>query len=89
MNLFSAYVGRNLEVSPETHDLLGDWFPLVDRSAEYRAADSWLETRPRRQWPKNHRRFLLSWFKRVRVNYTEEMRAELHVGEGPSDRGLR
>ena len=81
--MFAAYRGRNLEVSPETHELLAEWFPLVDRSAEYRAADSWLETRPRRQWPKNPRRFMLNWFKRVRVNYTEEVRRELMVGSGP------
>lgn len=81
--LFTVFKGRVLEVSLSTSNLLAEWFPNVDQAAEFRAIDSWLYSMPRKRWPKKHQRFLINWFRKVRVNYAENIQAELHVGTGP------
>jgi hypothetical protein len=83
LNLFSAYRGRCIEVSEEIHHVLAELFPEVDRYSAYREADSWLYTRPRRQWPKNTERFLINWFKKEKrfAARNEGIEAELRVGE--------
>lgn len=59
-----AWSGRQLIVSMETHDLLAELFPEVDRPSSYRDADSWLLTCAPSRRPRNVRRFLVSWFRR-------------------------
>jgi hypothetical protein len=66
-NLFEdAWSGRQLIVSMETHELLAELFPEVDRPSTYRDADSWLVTCSPSRRPRNVKRFLLNWFRRAK-----------------------
>jgi hypothetical protein len=58
------FSGQHFSVSQKQDALLGEAFPWVDRPAEYRKADSWLEANPERR-PKKSSRFLHNWFSRV------------------------
>ena len=81
MSDFLVYRGHVLDVTMDTDALLRDWFHECDLQAEYRAADSWLATMPRKRWPKNKRRFLVNWMRRARKNYQDPaIAAELRVG---------
>jgi hypothetical protein len=50
----------------ETHELLAELFPEVDRPSEYREADAWLLCCAPSRRPRNVRRFLFNWFKRTK-----------------------
>jgi hypothetical protein len=60
----SVFTGQHLSVTQRQDGLLGEAFPWVDRPAEYRKADSWLEANPDRR-PKKSTRFLHNWFSKI------------------------
>jgi helix-turn-helix protein len=60
----SAFTGSHFTVSKKQDHLLAEAFPWIDRPAEYRKADSWLEADPERR-PKRPGRFLHNWFSRI------------------------
>ena len=60
----SAFTGTHLRVSPTQDKLLAEAFPWVDRPAEYRRADSWIEANPNRR-PKRTGPFLHNWFSKI------------------------
>jgi hypothetical protein len=60
----SAFPGTHLKVSERQDRMLAEAFPWVDRQAEYRKADSWLEANPDRR-PKHTARFLHNWFSKI------------------------
>jgi hypothetical protein len=60
----SVFTGQHFSVSQRQDALLGEAFPWVDRPAQYRKADSWMEDNPERR-PKKSSRFLHNWFQRV------------------------
>lgn len=59
-----SFSGQHFSVTKKQDALLGEAFPWIDRSAEYRKADSWLEANPERR-PKKANRFLHNWFARI------------------------
>ena len=59
-----SFSGQHLSVTTKQDALLGEAFPWIDRPAEYRKADSWLEANPERR-PKKANRFLHNWFSRI------------------------
>ncbi len=59
-----AFAGTHLKVTSRQDHLLGEAFPWVDRQAEYRKCDSWLESNPSRR-PRNTGRFLHNWFSKI------------------------
>ncbi|MGB7494121.1 MAG: hypothetical protein WBR26_27785 [Candidatus Acidiferrum sp.] len=60
----SIFTGQHLSVTKKQDALLGEAFPWVDRPAEYRKADSWLEANSDKR-PKKHGKFLHNWFSRI------------------------
>jgi hypothetical protein len=60
----SAFVCSHLVVSQKQDRLLGAAFPWIDREAEYRKADAWLDANPERR-PRRTSRFLHNWFSRI------------------------
>lgn len=60
----SAFTGSHLVVSQKQDSALGAAFPWVDRQAEYRRAESWLEANPQRH-PRKLQRFINNWFQRI------------------------
>ena len=58
------FSGTHFSVSPRQDQILAEAFPWVDRSAEYRKADSWLGANPDRR-PRKVARFLYNWFSRI------------------------
>jgi hypothetical protein len=62
----SAFSGSHLVVSEKQDAILGTAFPWVDRPAEYRLADSWLEANPERR-PKKTAPFLHNWFHKIQA----------------------
>jgi len=61
-----AYAGARLTVSSKQDLTLGEAFPWVDRQAEYRKMNSWLEANPRKR-PKRVGQFLHNWLSKVEV----------------------
>lgn len=59
-----SFSGQHFSVTEKQDALLGEAFPWIDRAAEYRKADSWLEANPERR-PKKATRFLHNWFSRI------------------------
>ncbi len=59
-----SFSGQHFSVTTKQDALLGEGFPWIDRPAEYRKADSWLEGNPERR-PKKATRFLHNWFSRI------------------------
>jgi len=59
-----SFSGQHLSVTTKQDALLGEGFPWIDRPAEYRKVDSWLEANPERR-PKKSTRFLHNWFSRI------------------------
>jgi hypothetical protein len=59
-----SFSGQHFSVTEKQDALLGEAFPWVDRPAEYRKADSWLEANPEKR-PKKASRFLHNWFSRI------------------------
>jgi hypothetical protein len=59
-----SFTGQHLVVSTRQDAILREAFPWIDRPAEYRKADSWLEANPERL-PKKTNRFLHNWFSRI------------------------
>ncbi|MFI5058639.1 MAG: DUF1376 domain-containing protein [Candidatus Acidiferrales bacterium] len=59
-----SFSGLHFSVTEKQDALLGEAFPWIDRPAEYRKADSWLEANPER-CPKKSNRFLHNWFSRI------------------------
>jgi hypothetical protein len=59
-----SFTGQHLSVGTNQDAILGEAFPWIDRSSEYRKADSWLEANPDRR-PKKTNRFLHNWFTRI------------------------
>ncbi len=59
-----TFQGTHFTVSSCQDRLLAEAFPWVDRQAEYRKADSWLEANPNRR-PKHTGRFLHNWFSKI------------------------
>ena len=59
-----SFSGQHFTVSQKQDTLLGEAFPWIDRPAEYRKADSWLEANPDRR-PQKANRFLHNWFSRI------------------------
>jgi hypothetical protein len=60
----SVFTGQHLSVTQKQDAVLGEAFPWVDRPAEYRRVDSWLEANPRKR-PKKFPQFLHNWFNRI------------------------
>ena len=60
-----AFAGLQLFVTQRQDAVLAEAFPWVDRSAEYRTADSWLEANLERR-PKKFGRFVHNWFTKFR-----------------------
>lgn len=58
-----SFSGQHFSVTTKQDAILGEAFPWIDRPAEYRLADSWLEANPERR-PKKATRFLHNWFSR-------------------------
>jgi uncharacterized protein YdaU (DUF1376 family) len=61
----SVFAGQHFSVTQRQDALLGSAFPWVERQAEYRRADSWLEANPERRPKSNKNRFLHNWFSRI------------------------
>jgi Helix-turn-helix domain len=59
-----VFTGSHFVVSGRQDHLLAEAFPWIERPAEYRKADSWLEANPERR-PKSANRFLHNWFSRI------------------------
>lgn len=59
-----SFSGQHFAVTQKQDALLGEAFPWIDRPAEYRKADSWLEANPDRR-PQKANRFLHNWFSRI------------------------
>ena len=59
-----SFSGQHFSVTEKQDAMLGEAFPWIDRPAEYRKADSWLEANPERR-PKKANRFLHNWFSRI------------------------
>ena len=59
-----SFAGLHFSVTEKQDALLADAFPWIDRPAEYRKVDSWLEANPGRR-PKRASRFLHNWFSRI------------------------
>lgn len=59
-----AFSGRHLKITEAQDQLLAEAFPSVDRAAEYRKMDSWLEANAERR-PKKQSRFAQNWFSRI------------------------
>jgi hypothetical protein len=59
-----SFSGQHLSVTTKQDLLLGEAFPWVERPAEYRKADSWLEAN-REKRTKKVSRFLHNWFNRL------------------------
>jgi hypothetical protein len=84
-----AWYGYFLTVSWETHDQICKLFPDLAIAHEYRAADSWLLTCPRKRLPKNTKRFLVNWFRRSAnrehktLQQERDVQVAIHAGEGP------
>lgn len=60
----SAFSGLHLQVKRRQDQVIADGFPWVDRQAEYRKADSWLEANPERR-PRKQSKFIHNWFARI------------------------
>lgn len=59
-----SFSGQHFSVTEKQDAMLGEAFPWVDRHAEYRKADSWMEANPDKR-PKKANRFLHNWFSRI------------------------
>jgi hypothetical protein len=59
-----SFSGQHFAVTQKQDALLGEAFPWIDRPAEYRKVDSWLEANPNRR-PKRASRFLHNWFAKI------------------------
>jgi hypothetical protein len=59
-----AFSGSHLTVSETQDHFLAEAFPWVDRQAEYRRADAWLEANPERR-PRKQARFVQNWFSKI------------------------
>ena len=77
-----AYQGARLAITARQDALLSAAFPWVERQAEYRKMNSWLEANPLRR-PRDASRFAHNWFSKIPPP-RGELRPEAHVGWGPS-----
>jgi hypothetical protein len=59
-----SFSGQHFSVTEKQDAVLGEGFAWIDRPAEYRKADSWLEANPERR-PNKANRFLHNWFSRI------------------------
>jgi hypothetical protein len=59
-----SFAGQHFSVTTKQDALLGEAFPWIDRPAEYRLADSWMEANPARRPKRLTSRFLHNWFAR-------------------------
>jgi hypothetical protein len=59
-----SFSGQHFAVTSKQDAMLGEAFPWVDRLAEYRKVDSWLEANADKH-PKKASRFLHNWFSRI------------------------
>jgi len=59
-----AYQGPCLQIALRQDAALAEAFPWVERQAEYRKMNSWLEANPLRR-PKNASRFAHNWFSKI------------------------
>jgi hypothetical protein len=59
-----SFSGQHFTVTQTQDALLGEAFPWIDRPAEYRKTDSWLEANPEKR-PRKANRFLHNWFSRI------------------------
>ena len=59
-----SFKGSHYSVTERQDLLLAEAFPWVERQAEYKRADSWLEANPERK-PKSCSRFLHNWFSKI------------------------
>jgi hypothetical protein len=59
-----AYQGPCLQIALRQDAALAEAFPWVERQAEYRKMNSWLEANPLRR-PKNASRFSHNWFSKI------------------------
>jgi hypothetical protein len=87
-----AYQGLHLEVTERQDAVLAEAFPWVDRQAEYRKMNSWLDANPARG-PRSASRFAHNWFSKIETPAEAEHRQrfvshqalpEARVGLGPS-----
>jgi hypothetical protein len=60
----SAFAGLHLTVSQRQDLSLAEAFPWVDRQAEYRKADAWIEANPERR-PRKTARFIHNWCSKI------------------------
>ncbi len=89
-----AYQGLHLQVTERQDAVLAEAFPWVDRQAEYRKMNSWLDANPTRR-PRSASRFAHNWFSKIETPAEAEHRQrfvsqaalpEACVGLGPSGR---
>jgi Helix-turn-helix domain len=81
----SAFTGSHFTVSKKQDHLLAKAFPWIDRPAEYRKADSWLEANPERR-PKQTGRFLHNWFSRILAPNNGANRGKHELGDSETER---
>lgn len=78
----SAFDGRVLHVSRETHAEMCERYPDLDLAGSYRAIDGWMVERARvnaRRLPRNTHRFLNNWLRKDWYNLQRELRKELAI----------
>lgn len=86
----SAFDGRVLHVSQETHAYLQETYPELDLPSSYRSMDAWLFANPlHRPRQRGIRRFIVNWLNKekrykARAEHTQDLVArEIWVGNGP------
>ncbi len=83
-----AYHGVLLDITARQDALLAAAFPWVERQAEYRKMESWLEANPLRR-PRSASRFVHNWFSKVEAPKSSSGQSprpvpvEARVGRGP------
>jgi len=59
-----AFSGTHLSVTQQQDASLAEAFPWVDRQAEYRKADAWMEANPTKR-PKSQGKFTYNWICKI------------------------
>ncbi len=83
-----AYRGVRLAITARQDALLAAAFPWVERPAEYRKMESWLEANPLRR-PRSASRFVHNWFAKIEAPSSSSGQSprpvpvEARVGRGP------
>ena len=70
-----AFSGQHFKLTEKHDKILGDAFPWVNRIAEYKKADSWIEGHPNKK-PKRIGAFLHNWFSKVEAPSSPEHKSK-------------